>query len=774
MNSYRPSPGESRHFDRARRDRGSESARSAARKDLPTPKTPLPSSNHQSSSEETATPDTLQELTRLGELYTQGAVLAVKREQKEEELREQEKLSARYTRPNKAFQSLNENIKFRIDEITKDVQSLTEEQIKIDTAKAEVMTRLAAKPKNNGSASNSVSSDVDMVSREEFKELKRELRAAQRAREDIEERVSSLSRHTVMERDLESRGFVTKEQARKIFTDGNVALERKVASIDIDISKLRDNDARIQQLNASVTEMKTSQNEQADRNNAHEMAVRKLDKEITGKLDDYHEKVLRELKSSFIEEQESRMQVYLKIHLEDYVNSIRELQTSVGNIPSELRQTASAQVQPVRPGERDMSSKNTGPGIPEVEIDRIIRNIIDEEIKIHKHVLEQSEATLLEEISSLEKRTAECERRQVEEMALSERIPQLQTNVNKFMSSDHWQTQAILALQHTTFQQSRPSVVPSQPLTPPTTNMELGNLSTKIEIYERKCNELENHVKHMETFVRSQQQKFDGLSTGQLTQAMVDHLRKVYPYHPANVLGQIQNLGMAQRRFEAIIIQYGLKLNSLDIPSITRFITDFPSCMQQASDAKSHVALLRNLFDEYKAVIADQLQGSESKLEAQIKDERHAFSAMATSLGVRIDEIVETIKQETLSGAEQWIGVKKDLEELKSLKDSMLAAQNFNSAQHNTSDSDIEDNRRLIEGWRSRHHNTTTSEAAEPRSTKGTTQTSEASGTTKGTPEAPLNLEDLEDEDEIVNTRKRIKRSNKPSMQKRHGVSGLA
>ena len=749
---------ERHRFDSTRHDRGSEYARSEARTGLPTPKTSLPSSTHPSISEESKTSEVLTDLIRLSELSTKSAVLAVKREEKEEELSQAEKLGKKFSRPHKAFQSLSENIEHRIDDATRAIQCLAQEQSKIDTAKTEIMTRLAARLQNKGSSGGSASSGVDAVSREEFVEVKRELRLTQRALEDAEEKISSLSRHTVMERDLASRDLVTKEQARKICTDGNVAIERKIASIDVDISKLRDTDARINQIDASIAEMKKSHVEQADRDKNHSLAVANLNNEFTDKLN-RHEKNLEQLKSSLVETQETSLQASLKKYFEDYISKVKELQTSVENIQSELRQTASAQAERAQSRGRETSSENTRFDITELEIDNMIRGIIDSEIKIQKTVLEQSEATLLEEIASLEKRLDEHERRQLEGVALNDRVSQQQLHVDKLAKSVTWHNQAIAILQHATLQQSRQPAVPSQPLTPPTTNAELSNLNAKTEMYERKQNDLENQVKHLETFVRSQQQKFDGLTTMQLAQNMVDHLRKVYPYHPANILGRLQSLEVAQKHLELFVNQHGMKLMSLDVPTITRFITDFPSCVKQASDAKSHAALLRNLLDDYKAQLANQLQESEGRLEAKIQDGHNASTAVTTSLSLRIAETAELVKRETVFGAERWTDVKKDLEDLKSLKESMLTTQLTKSPPKNALESEVEGSQPLPENWRSRS-SVMTSETSEPHSSKATT-------------EAPPNVQELDDDDEIVNPSKRIRRSNKPSMQKRHGVSTI-
>ena len=738
-------------------------------------------------------PNTFQELSQFADAVARHATLTVQKHLKDEELRRYENMNKRFARHKKAFQSVAENMDCAGDEVAKSANYLGDQQVKSNNSLIELTRNLATKLQRSELAHGPASSKADTVSREEFMELKQELRTTKTALHDAQETLSSLSRHAIMERNLDKRGFVTREQVRKIIVDGNVPLEGQVASLATDFSRHRDHDTREKkQFKDTLAELHSFQTEQSKRDNTQRAAAEELSTMVFGKLDD-HVKNMEEFKSSVAKDQRSKIQGFEDDQLQHYSNTASELQRLIGTLHAEMQelkaaqaetahaqaaqaeaaqtaaaQTAAAQAEATqakatepqatqahetRPEGTHASVNASLSNMSESEIGSMIKVIIDQEMSVQTELQEKSEDTLFGLTGDLEKKVADVVQQQGNLNALNNQIPGLKADIDRIIDSDSWQTQAIATLQHSTLQQSRQPVIPSQPLTPPTTNLDLSNLNVKIEALDRKLLQLGTQQNQMQTFVRSQQQKFDSLTSTQLVQSMVDHMRKVYPYHPANVIGQIQNLNKCLMQLDAASKQHTLKLHTLDVPAITRFISDFPSCAQQSTDALRHVSTIQAHLEGLRNQSSSQLRDLEDRINFKFNAEQNASIAALTLIRTKMDEIVESFKKETLINAEQMAEFSKDIEYLKRLVDLLSTKRTPISTRY---DSDTGDETPMMEE-RSRH---------------GTTISESSTSTKKRTPE--ISLEDDvpdDDDDPIIHPGKRLKRSNKPSMQKRHGVS---
>ena len=780
--SYSPVPNEGRKSSNSFRSREIEFAWSDIRADPLNPKPTVSSSIRRQSSDSLAMPSIVQELTQYADAITKNASIKIRLDLKNEEVKQQECPNRRLAKHKKEWQPIGESMDCAAGAVAKDASRLADHQAKSNMAQAEMTKKLAVKLQRAESSASLPSSNAATISEKEFLDLKKELRDTKSALLDVQETMDSIRRHAIMERDLDNRGYVDKEQIRKIKTDENVGLENKVATLLVDMSKHYDNEARERKkIETIISSLQTFQSEQSSRNTTQMAAAKALSNMVIGKLDG-HAKNMEEFRSSMVADQDTKINAYLNQHLQDYKATKSDLETRFGTAMAEMqqlkdaqaeivqRQTAHAeaaqaqaaqahdQVQAACTEEGHASVTDLGSNISESAINAMIWEIVDKEMLKQKEDQEEHQETLLELTANLEKKVAGLEQQQVRHGTLTNEIDGLRLAVDSMIRSYNSQSQNMAVFQHPGLQRPR-QPVPSQPPTPPTTNVGLGDLNVMGEALFQRLKDLENRQIQLDirqdqtqTFVRSQQQKFDNLTSTQLAQNMVDHLSRVYPYHPANTIGQIQNLNSCQKQMDTAIRHHALKLKSLDVEPITQIISDYPTCKRLASDAFRLVNQHQGHLTTLESKFPSQLQDAEKGILAKLNDEHDNSVAALTSVHTRMDEIVESFKTETITRTEELAKVKKDIDYFRKLEELMRTKQNLVS---NPCDSDTEAETPLLEE-RSRH---------------GTTISTSSASSKKRTPETSLGEDESDDEDAIIAHPNKRRRSNKPSEQKRHGVS---
>lgn len=105
-------------------------------------------------------------------------------------------------------------------------------------------------------------------------------------------------------------------------------------------------------------------------------------------------------------------------------------------------------------------------------------------------------------------------------------------------------------------QSQAPQTVPNHPSTPPLAIISTSpyeNDHQQLQDVETGLKKLTKITQGLELFVKSQQQKFDGLTSDRVVQGMVHQMQQMYPQHPGNLLNLVTQNTAKQARVDSYL-----------------------------------------------------------------------------------------------------------------------------------------------------------------------------------------------------------------------------
>ena len=535
----------------------------------PTPKTALLAPRNEPSD----IPALIQELTCFGNAINENTQVATKQSLVDDELTTHDLLSKRFVNHRNAFQSVSDHIDFKTNNIAERAHRLSDQKAKTSHSQVDFARLLANRLLSLTVAGGTGGLIEDsFVTKDEFQNLKRQLRDEKRAIREIEDRVSSLNRNLIRKEDLDRHEFVSKPQLLDTIKDQNVAIENKVAALVVDLSKQSSTQPQLAELSSAVSDIreKMALNTSLEERTVELTCQRARADQLEARLGNQSSS-LEHMRHDLGQQRDSVSELRTTIigdggdergltnSVQDNVEKVAILENSILTVNGELERMQakeSSRFQPV---------SSPSPTNHDDLSDRRINDNMDKTIDLLRSDQLETFKTVLDELERLEK----C-------------VKQQQHTLTEVTATQSQQSQ---------------SVVPRQPPTPPTPNYEVI-LKGKMEEYDRRFVRLEGHLRSLEMFVRTQQQKFDSLTTTQLAQSMINHMAQVYAYHPSNILGQIQDLRTSQTHADALIKQQALKLNLIDPQAIANCILGFQTVRKQTEDAVTKT-------DQYSKAVDD-------------------------------------------------------------------------------------------------------------------------------------------------------------------------
>ena len=500
----------------------------------------------------------------------------------DEEANHQEILKKSSARHKDVFASIQDNIDSRVDEIAKKANLLQEEETRDAQSQIHATTSLAKLLQFPGHYGGDVrlAKNTTTVSKEEFLDLKQELNDTKRTLRKTEDSLLSLKRKALTEGDLNGHDFVTKDQLQNTIRDKNVAIENKVASLIVDMSKLKGRPGQLDDLDSAISEIKEKL-----ANLATGFEERK--KSMTQQGAQFHNLEARlEKKSSDIE--------HVQEELKRCNNDITELHRIVGR--NEIEETSlmdrvalaaykieilhtsfQSLTQDVRRIQVDglHRRESTLPPPPDQELDLKIHGIMDQAIE-----------------------AVRAERSDVDEYILGA--------LDKVEKALEKQQETITDIQNTQSKQSQSLSLRHPPIPPVAQNEVLSD--SRVGEYDRRVSFIENCLKSLETTVKGQQQKFDSLTTTRLAQLIIYQMGQVYAYSPDNIVGQLQQLWAFQRGADAAIRNNISKLNAIDPKAIADLTLGLQAVQKQLQDVVSKADQFRTGVDDMSKNLREQIQ----------------------------------------------------------------------------------------------------------------------------------------------------------------------
>ena len=138
-----------------------------------------------------------------------------------------------------------------------------------------------------------------------------------------------------------------------------------------------------------------------------------------------------------------------------------------------------------------------------------------------------------------------------------------------------------------------------------------------VSQFETRFVNLERHVQAMGQFVVNQQQKFDNLTTKQLTQNMINAMAQMYPQHPAHIAAQINQLVRNHKITEGIVSFLRTQYTALDTTIKNRFSTEVQPIGDKIKELNSSQAALQ----QYWTVTHDQAAADIVNFKTQAGDD---------------------------------------------------------------------------------------------------------------------------------------------------------
>ncbi|KAL9629048.1 MAG: hypothetical protein Q9164_007043, partial [Protoblastenia rupestris] len=534
------------------------------------------------SSEAQDRPDLVQELTFFRDAIMRKANRTFKQTLVDEEANHQEILKKSSARHKDVFASIQDNIDSRVDEIAKKANLLQEEETRDAQSQIHATTSLAKLlqfPGHYGGDAR-LAKSTTTISKEEFLDLKQELNDTKRTLRKTEDSLLSLKRQALTEGDLNGHDFVTKDQLRNTIRDKNVAIENKVASLIVDMSKSKGRPGQLDDLDSAISEIKEKL-----ANLATGFEERKKSMTQQGAQFDNLEARLEKKSSDFEHVQEE---------LKRCNNDITELHRIVGR--NEIEETSLMDRVALAAYQNEIlhtSFQSLTQDVRRIQVDGLHRREstlpppTDQELDLKIHgIMDQA----IEAVRA--------ERSDVDEFILGA-LDKMEKALDK-------QQETITDIQNTQSKQSQSLSLRHPPIPPVAQNEVLSD--SRMGEYDTRVSFIENYVKSLETTVKGQQQKFDSLTTTRLAHFIIYQMGQVYAYSPDNIVGQLQQLWAFQRGADAAIRNNTSKLNAIDPKAIADLTLGLQAVQKQVQDVVSKADQFRTGVDDMRKNLGEQIQ----------------------------------------------------------------------------------------------------------------------------------------------------------------------
>ena len=141
----------------------------------------------------------------------------------------------------------------------------------------------------------------------------------------------------------------------------------------------------------------------------------------------------------------------------------------------------------------------------------------------------------------------------------------------------------------------------------------IANLGDEIKIITAKSTALEHEIRAIGHFVKNQQQQFDGLTTTQVTQNMVNTMARMYPPHPAHIYAQINQLAASHKAVEGIVRLLSNKHEAINSSLPAGFVKELQPMREKITELSQSQAKLQHDC----TVLSERITVEVSDLKAQ-------------------------------------------------------------------------------------------------------------------------------------------------------------
>ena len=565
-------------------------------------------------------PSFIQDLNHFGNVFAEHAGLAVKTSLANDEVKFYETQNRKFQAHTEAFPSISEYFDSKANEIEQTRTRYEEQKLKCLSGQKAAIRTLAASlhpaPVAEVSARPSVSRGESSLLAEKLRETRRALREA-------EDRINQ----NITKEDLNSRGFVSHNELRSIITNENTGIEQKIADLITDMNQSRGLPASLNSLESQLNVFEGKMTAFEDNSEQRNIVIKKHE----GQLTDFEIRFETMLSSIHQVQQEREQQDRSLATVHDVVlEGSSDEQSLVIRARENADKIAALEASVEALKDQEPSSDQ----LHQASVSSSLLASTDVALKAES-IVQQAIETLRTEGEDREKIfLGEIER-------LEEEIKNLRSNA-----------------------QVRPihTVIPYQPPTPPIASNEIISMA-RMEEYEKKLGNIENHLKSVEIFVRTQQQRFDGLTTTQLTHNMINYLTQVYAYHPENIIGQLKQHREIHNRIEAGLSMYRAQLGALNIPELVGLMKDLPimirnisSALTGAENAIARAETLGVFVRDLEKNLVGQIQDLAGNMELAKKDACERTDQQVkglASLRTELYAMADTLKQSSLASQEQ-------------------------------------------------------------------------------------------------------------------------
>ena len=160
----------------------------------------------------------------------------------------------------------------------------------------------------------------------------------------------------------------------------------------------------------------------------------------------------------------------------------------------------------------------------------------------------------------------------------------------------------------------------------------LENLGAEIKNVAAKNTALEHETRAIEQFVLNQQQKFDGLTTTQLTHNMINAIAQMYPSHPAHMATQINQLAANHRAVEGTVRLLSDRYAAVDNMVKNRLVAELQPISDKIRDFSSSQSKIRQDCTERYDGIATEVASVKAQTQSDFAKVTSEVSGMLSDV----------------------------------------------------------------------------------------------------------------------------------------------